>query len=75
MKKIIGILGVAVFAMAMFFSTNATSSSDGNLNLASLITLNTANAESCIGANFRVISIPGGWHCQNNAGSSCCPLL
>jgi hypothetical protein len=45
MKKIIGILGVAVIAVAMFFSSNAVNSSMGDLNLASLISLNNANAE------------------------------
>ena len=45
MKKIIGILGVAVFSMAMFFNVNTLNSSAGDLDLASLISLNTANAE------------------------------
>ena len=45
MKKIIGILGVAVIAMAMFFSTNNLNSSNEDLELASLIAIDTANAE------------------------------
>ncbi|MDY7396723.1 hypothetical protein UMM65_15855 [Aureibaculum sp. 2210JD6-5] len=45
MKKIIGIFGVAVLAMVMFFSVNAISSSNGGLDLASISTMNTANAE------------------------------
>ena len=45
MKKIIGILGVAVIAMAIFFNTNSMDSSNGNLDLATLITMNEANAE------------------------------
>ena len=51
MKKIIGILGVVVIAVAMFFSTNAMNNSNGNFDLASLLALNTANAEcnSCPG--------------------------
>ena len=49
MKKIIGVLGIAVFAMAMFFNTsNAINSSNSDLDLASLITLNTADAECAI---------------------------
>ncbi|MFV0505962.1 MAG: hypothetical protein ACK5L5_04520 [Bacteroidales bacterium] len=43
MKKIIGILGVFAIAMTMFFSTT---NSSGNTDLASLIAINTANAES-----------------------------
>ncbi len=46
MKKLIGIVGVAVIAMAMFFSTSALNSSSGDLDLASLLNINTANAES-----------------------------
>lgn len=45
MKKLIGILGVVVIAMAMFFSANPINSSNIDLNLADLITMNTANAE------------------------------
>lgn len=43
MKKLIGILGVAVIAMAMFFNTNTTNNE--NLDLASLLAISTANAE------------------------------
>jgi hypothetical protein len=46
MKKIIGIIGVVVIAMTMFFNTNSV---NGNTNegveLASFFKLNTANAE------------------------------
>ena len=45
MKKIIGIIGTAVIAMAMFFSANTVNSSNGDLDLASLLEVNTANAE------------------------------
>ena len=45
MKKLIGMVGIAVMAMAMFFSTNAMDSSNSNLDLASIINMNTANAE------------------------------
>lgn len=48
MKKIIGILGIAVFSMAMFFSTNAMNSINGDLDLENLASLNTANAEGDI---------------------------
>lgn len=45
MKKIIGILGVAVFAMTMFFNANTMNSSTGDFDLASLTNMHTANAE------------------------------
>lgn len=48
MKKLIGILGIAVIAMTMFFSTNSINTSDGEVDLASLIAINTANAETVI---------------------------
>ena len=38
-------LGTAVIAMAMFFGTNTVNSSNGDLDLASLLEVNTANAE------------------------------
>ena len=50
-KKIMTSLGIAVMVMAMFFSTNAISNSNGNLDLASLLNMNTANAE-CNSATF-----------------------
>lgn len=50
-NKLIGTLGIAVMAMAMFFSTNVANSSNGELDLASLLEVNTANAE-CNGATF-----------------------
>lgn len=47
MKKIIGILGVAVIALTIFFaSNNVTQIND--TNLANLIGMNTANAEGDI---------------------------
>ncbi|WP_269243387.1 hypothetical protein [Flavobacterium limnophilum] len=46
MKKILGILGVAVIAATMFFSTNNVNGSSSDASLASLITLNTANAQN-----------------------------
>jgi len=46
MKKIIGIVGVAVIAAAMFFTTNKVNGSGLDTSLASLIGMNAANAES-----------------------------
>jgi hypothetical protein len=48
MKKIIGILCIALFAGAMFFSNN-TIKEESNTDLASLLTVGVANAET---ANF-----------------------
>lgn len=67
MKKLIGILGVAVIAMAMFLNTNNMNSSNGDLDLANLLTMNTANAEDWggIGSNKCV--------CKPNQGNKCLP--
>ena len=74
MKKILGVLGVAVIAATMFFSANAVSGSTTDLNLASLISMNTANAEGCdqckvvtkiLGINTTVFS------CKTVQGESC----
>lgn len=49
MKKLIGILGVAMIAMTMFFSTNVMTGSNGDLVLDNIIAMNEANAEDvCI---------------------------
>jgi hypothetical protein len=45
MKKIIGILGVAVIAVAMFINSNNIETTNG-FDLASLMSLSSANAES-----------------------------
>lgn len=48
MKKVIGILGVAVIAATMFFSANGVNSSASDSSLASLMNMNSANAEGGI---------------------------
>lgn len=48
MKKLIGIIGVVAIAMTIFFNTNSLNSSTENLDLASLIAINTANAETVL---------------------------
>lgn len=45
MKKIIGILGIAVIAVAMFFSVNKLRNSSADSSLDNLISMNKANAE------------------------------
>ena len=47
MKKIIGILGVVVFAMTMFLNLNQDNNNNNdNRDLAGILAINTANAES-----------------------------
>ncbi len=46
MKKIVGILGVAVLAATMFMSTNNVNES-GDISLSAVIGLSSANAEGC----------------------------
>lgn len=45
MKKLLGVLGIAVVAMTMFFNTNSLSNSTGDFDLTTLLTKNTAFAE------------------------------
>lgn len=45
MKKIIGVLGVAVIAATMFFNTNNVSGSSSDIGLASLMNMNVAYAD------------------------------
>lgn len=63
MKKIIGILGVAVIAAAMFFSANAVSSTN-DTDLSSLIAIDVANAES----NVWFGCASGGLYCGGHDG-------
>lgn len=51
MKKIIGILGVALIVAAMFLNTNAVNGSGSDTSLANLLTLNSANAE-CVPSHY-----------------------
>ena len=46
MKKIIGILGVAVIAMTLFYTNNTVNTVGKDINLNSLLAMNTANAET-----------------------------
>jgi hypothetical protein len=46
MKKIIGVLGVAVIAVAMFLTTNVVNKTSSDISLMSLVTINEANAEA-----------------------------
>ncbi len=45
MRKIIGFLSITVFAVAMLFNANGFSDANNDTSLASLIVMNTANAE------------------------------
>lgn len=50
-KKLIAILSIAVMAIALIYSTNVSNGSNSDLDLASLLQVNTANAE-CNAATF-----------------------
>jgi len=53
-KKGLGILSVAVLTMALFVNTNSVSDMSSEISLASLISLNSAEAENPEGNNFYV---------------------
>ena len=50
MKKVIGILSVLLLAVALYVSSTSTSGT-ANMDLASLIAVNTANAEQIDGCD------------------------
>lgn len=74
MKKLIGIVGVAFVAIAMFFNTNTMNGSNSDFDLASLLTMNTANAEACLDSSYlpgQKRSISGAETCYNSSGIAC----
>lgn len=74
MKKLIGFLGLAVVATFMMLNSSVKIG-PGEINLASLMSINEVEAEGpCVGKQFIIISVPGGWNCISG-GYSCCPLL
>jgi hypothetical protein len=50
MKKTIGVIGVCVFALTMFFNVNPdnNNNNNGDLELSTLLAMNTANAEQIV---------------------------
>ena len=75
MKKVIGILGVAVIAATMFFSANTMSGSTTDANLASLIAMNVANAETSTGSKCYWTLVIGNELTINRCGVSCSAVL
>lgn len=51
MKKIIGVLGVAMIAATMFFNANNVNNFSLDSSLTSLLTMNAANAEETSGSD------------------------
>jgi hypothetical protein len=63
MKKTIGVLGVAVIAVTMFFSANVENGSTSDTSLASLLGMNSANAEDggTVHKCYDAYSLGGTW--------------
>ena len=57
MKKIIGFLGVAVFAATMFFSTNAVNGSNSDISFDGLTNMNVANAQSEFNSRYQITGV------------------
>lgn len=73
MKKIIGIIGVVVIAMTLFFNTSKANSINKTIDLADLTSLHEANAE-CYGATDWYMvwdDTCGSNHCYKG-GKACC---
>ncbi len=76
-KAILKIFGVAALAAAMIYNVQVFGTDgDAGISLAALGSMAVANNEGstcCIGSNFTVSPIPGGWRCDSGGGS-CCPV-
>jgi len=72
-KKGLGIVSVAVFAMALFVNTNSVNATNSNISLASLVSLNSAEAEEEGG--YHVFWVDRSWGrikvCLNGGSESC----
>lgn len=78
MKKIILGTFALVSAAAIFLSVNTdeTSNMKNELMQKNIEALSAGeNSSTCIGDRFKVTPISGGWHCANNQGNSCCPII
>lgn len=76
MKKILGILGVAVIAVAMFFSTTNVNDCSKDINSVNLMNLTTANAQGPGGENGNTTTYTR-WQTQtlwkfDRDGNPCC---
>ena len=77
-NKIFGGIIVVVIAGAMALNVNfkAKNSDLSDILLANVEALAISEGGDeicCIGSNFKIEPISGGWHCVNDAGNSCCP--
>lgn len=77
-KKGLGILGVAVFSMTMFFNTNLINEDKLDLDLSTLIATNVAEAECSSSIGFGdswkiTFHSACSWTCTNG-GTNSCPL-
>ena len=66
---------IAIAAVAAWnVNANREKTEMSDMALANVEALAAGEGSSCcIGSSFKVTSIPGGWHCENNKGNSCCP--
>jgi hypothetical protein len=74
-KKVFSLMCVAVIGTAAWNvskSNNEVSLSD--VALQNVEALASGESSCCIGSKFQITSIPGGWHCENDKGNSCCPV-
>jgi hypothetical protein len=79
MKKLLGIIGIVVFAMTMYLNTSDMKVNDKTINLISLTSSNIANAESgSFGVNCNCTLLTSckangtGAHCAGFTGNGHC---
>ena len=81
-KRPLKLMAAAAFMVALGYgvSTNSkVSELSSFVNLSALSSVSAqgeegGNTACCIGSNFKIKPIEGGWKCLNDQGSSCCPI-
>lgn len=73
------LLAAGIVAVGGYGITKSIGNDSAELDMLTLANVEAlADGESgsnCIGSRFKVNPIPGGWHCENDKGNSCCPIL
>jgi len=71
-KKVISFIGLLLFVGVVAFNMHVVDSSDHTSEV-TLENIEALASWSCIGDNFTITPIPGGWRCET-PGDSCCPV-
>ena len=77
-KRILGLMAIVVIAAVaawnVYMSQSKNEMALSDVALENIEALASSESSCCIGSNFQIIAIPGGWRCENDKGNSCCPV-